>query len=432
MKGLINFLEKYFVPVAGKIGAQRHLVAIRDGFVVLMPLIIAGSMGVLINNLPIKPYQNFMIKVFGDGWRVFGNNLWEGAFGVMSLLVVCTIAYNLAKSYKGDGIAAAMLSLGSLIIIMEGTADGTGIPTQWTGSLGLFVAIFVALIVTEIFVRLAKNKRLIIRMPDNVPPAVSKSFAALLPAMITLAIMSLVKIMLSAIGIADLHQIIYEALQSPLLSMANTLWSAIIIVLFNHLFWFFGLHGSNILEPVMQSVYLPALDANAKAVAAGLQATNIVTKPFFDCFIYMGGSGATICLIIAIYIASRRKHYKNMAALSNGPGLFNINEPLVYGMPIVLNPVFFIPFILTPVILTIVSYLAIASHIVPPTIVMVPWTTPPILSGFFATGSIMGSVLQIVNLAIGILIYIPFIKMAERIEGDKEIAIGKVDNNLSN
>lgn len=366
MRAIINFLEKYFVPIAGKIGSQRHLVAIRDGFVILMPLIIAGSMGVLINNLPLKWYQSLMPRIFGEGWRTFGGHLWEASFGIMSLLAVCTIAYSLAKHYKADGMSAAVVSLGSLLVIMEATAEGA-IPTQWTGALGLFVAIFVALIATEVFVKLAKCKKLIIKMPDGVPPAVSKSFAALLPACITLAIVAIVKILFTKFGVPDIHKVIYDGLQGPLSSLANTMGSAIIIALLNHLFWFFGLHGSNILEPVMQAVYLPALDAN-------------------------------------------------MAA---GPGLFNINEPMIYGLPIVLNPVFFIPFILTPVVLTILSYLAISIGLVPHTIAMVPWTTPPILSGFLATGSWRGSVLQIVNLAIGIAMYFPFIKMAEKLE-DKQ------------
>lgn len=435
MKKLISFLERYFVPIAGRIGSQRHLVAIRDGFVVLMPLIIAGSMAVLINSLPIKPYQNFMTNLFGDTWKNFGGNIWMGSFAIMSLLVVSTIAYNLAKSYESDGLSAAVIAFAALLTITQPTKDGSGIPYGWTGGLGLFLAIIVALIATEIFVRLRNTKALVIKMPEGVPPAVAKSFAALLPAIITIAIFSLIKIFFTVIGVADIHKLIYDVLQGPLASMANTLWSAIIIALLNHLFWFFGLHGSNILEPVMQAVYLPALNANIEAFKAGATVIpNIVTKPFFDCFVYMGGSGVTLCLIAAIYIASKRKHYRSMANLSAAPGLFNINEPLVYGMPIVLNPVLLIPFIITPVILTIISYVAIATGLVPHTVVMVPWTTPPIISGWLATGgSWRGSLLQIINLFIGIVMYIPFIIMAEKIEDkNNNTTISSKNNTLSN
>jgi len=435
MKKFINFMEKYFVPVAGRIGAQRHLVAIRDGFVTLMPLIIAGSLGTLINVFPVKGYQDFMINIFGESWRSFGNNIWSGSFAIMSFLVVFTIAYNLAKSYESDGLTAGVVAFAALLSITKPTADGSGIPYSASGGLGLFLAIIVALISTEILVRLRRNKSLIIKMPDNVPPAVSKSFAALLPVMITIAIFSVIRILFAVIGVDDIHKLIYDALQAPLGSVANTLWSAILIVLLNHLFWFFGLHGSNILEPVMQAVYLPALEKNAAAAAAGVanaSIPNIVTKPFFDAFVYMGGSGVTISLIIAIYIASKRKHHRNMANLSLGPGLFNINESMIYGMPIVLNPAFIIPFILTPLVLTIISYVATATGLVPRTIAMIPWTTPPIISGWIATGgSIAGSILQIVNLAIGVFMYIPFIVLAEKIEDKKSKNIVKeIDNSI--
>lgn len=133
----------------------------------------------------------------------------------------------------------------------------------------------------------------------------------------------------------------------------------------------------------------------------------------------MGGCGTTLSLIIAFYIASKRKHHRNLSSMSLPAGLFNINEPMVFGLPIVLNPVFFIPFILTPVVLTLVSYLAIAIGIVPRTVAMIPWTTPPIIGGFLATGSIVGSLLQIVNMSIGVLLYMPFVIVAERIEARK-------------
>lgn len=422
MKKILAFLERYFIPVAGKIGAQRHLVAIRDGFVAIMPLIIAGSMAVLLNNLPIEPYQNLMNSIFGgSGWRGFGGNVWNGSFAVMALLVTFSIAYSLAKGYDSDPLAAGVISVASLMTIMQSAADAWAIPYASVGALGLFVAIIVALVSTEIFVRLLGNPKLVIKMPEGVPPAVAKSFAALLPAIITLSVFALVKVFTSLAGIVDIHQAVYNLIQAPLSSVANTMGSAILIAILNHILWFFGLHGPNILEPIMQGIYLPALEANMVAVSSGQAIPYIVTKPFFDAFVYMGGSGTTICLIAAIYIASKRKHYRNLANLAAPTGIFNINEPIIFGLPIVLNPVFFIPFILTPVTLTITSYLAIASGLVPKTIAMVPWTTPPIISGFLATGSIMGVLLQLVNIAIGIAIYLPFIIMAEKLE-DKKIA----------
>jgi len=429
MKGIIQFLEKYFVPVAGRIGSQRHLVAIRDGFVAIMPLIIAGSMAVLINSLPIPAYQTLMTSVFGDGWKAFGGNVWMGSFAIFSLLVSFTIGYNLAKSYGSDAVSGGIISVASLLAIMTPAAEAFAIPYGWVGAQGLFVAIIVAIISVELYVRLCRSDKLVIKMPENVPPAVSKSFASLFPLMIVISIFSFIKIGTVAIGIENIHQAVFNAIQTPLSGFANTMGSAVFIVFMNQLLWFFGLHGSNILEPVMQTLYLPAIEANMAAFQAGTTIPHIVTKQFFDAFVHMGGSGTTIALIAAIYMASKSRHLKTMANLSAGPGLFNINESMIFGMPIVLNPVFIIPFVLGPVLITIVSYLALASGMVPKTIALIPWTTPPIIGGYLATGSWRGSVLQIINLGIAIVTYIPFVIMAERLE--EESTEKKQDSNTN-
>src|SRR6185312_15521658 len=147
------------------------------------------------------------------------------------------------------------------------------------------------------------------------------------------------------------------------------------------------------------------IEANIKAFEAGGEIPYIVTKPFFDAFMYLGGTGATFGLIIAVFIAGRRlKHYRNISGLGTAPGLFNINEPILFGFPIVLNPMLLIPFILTPVVLVIFSYTMIATGIVPKTINLIPWTTPPVIGGFLATGSWRGALLSAVNLVISIVI----------------------------
>ncbi|MCH1626498.1 PTS sugar transporter subunit IIC [Ferdinandcohnia quinoae] len=418
-----------FLEIAGRIGSQRHLVAIRDGFVIIMPLMILGSMITLINNLPIDAYQNFMNSIFnGDTWKQFGGSVWTGTFAIVSLLVSFTIAYQLAKSYDKDGLSAGIVSFAASITIMQPVAEGSGLPMIWAGAQGLFIAIISSLIATELFIRLLGNKKLVMKMPPSVPPAVARSFAALFPAMITLSLFGLIKVLMLVGGIPDIHQAFYDLIQSPVSKMANTLWSAVIIALLIHVLWFFGLHGSNIMEPVMQTVYLPAIEANAKALEAGQEIPYIVTKPFFDAFMYLGGTGATLALIIAVFIAGRRhKHYRNISGLGAAPSLFNINEPILFGFPIVLNPLLIIPFIITPVVLTVFSYLVIAAGIVPKTIAFIPWTTPPIIGGFLATGSLKGAALAFVNLVIAVVIYLPFIKVAERNEVKKLEELAKAE-----
>lgn len=420
MQKLIDFLEKHFVPVAGKIGSQRHLVAIRDGFAVIMPLIIAGSLGVLINAFPIKAYQNFMIGIFGEGWTTFGANLSNGTMGLMSLLIVCTVSYNLAKSYDSDALSAAMISLGSLFMLYAPSLKDPGaIPRGFLGATGLFVALFVAFVTTEIFTRLMKSPKLVIKMPDGVPPAVSRSFAALFPGIIVLAIWAIFKCLLSVAGVESIHELIYTAIQAPLMGVADSLGSAILITFIVHILWFFGLHGTNILAPIFNTVYLTNANVNIEAFKAGGDIPHIVTSPFFDAFVHLGGAGATLGLVIAIFIASKRKEKKMVANLSAAPGIFNINEPMMFGLPIVLNAWLIIPFVITPIILTIITYFAMATGLVPRTIALMPWQTPPIIGGFIVTGSIRGALLAAFNLFLSIVIYIPFISIGEKMEAKK-------------
>lgn len=418
MKGLLNWFEEVFVPIAAKIGSQKHLVAIRDGFVAIMPLIIAGSFAVLINVFPIGAWTKFLDTTVGGYVRSTNGNIWTGTFMIMSYLVSFTIPYAFAKNKDSNALATGLLGFATFIILMPGMEEGWGLPNAWAGTSSLFVAIFNGLFVAELFTRLFGNDKLVIKLPEGVPPAVARAFAALLPTIITITVISVWKVVLvSGFEVTNLMQLVMDLIQKPLIGMANTLPAALAVAFFNHLFWFFGLHGSNILEPVMQALYLPALEANAAGTASF-----IVTKPFFDAFVYMGGSGTTIALIAAIFVASkRRKDLRDIAKLGLAPGLFNINEPLIFGMPIVLNPVFFIPFIMTPVICTIIAYLFTAIGMVPVTTVMVPWTTPPVLGGYLATGgSIMGAILAMVNLVVAFVIYFPFVIIAEKMDGVEE------------
>ncbi len=436
MKKLIDFLEKYFVPLAAKVGSQKHLVAIRDGFVALMPLIIAGSFAVLINNLPVPAYQDFMNGIFGPVWKSFGGNIWWGSFAVISLFLVFSIAYNLAKGYDSNGLSAGLIALANFAILIPQAPSLTSpngevfnawgnINWGYVNAQGMFVAIMVALISTEIFVKLSKSDKLIIKMPEGVPPAVSRSFAALIPGMISLSIFALSAILINSFTGSDIFAIITKFVSAPLTNVADSFGSAVLIVFMNQLLWFFGLHGSNIIGGIIEPILLPLIQTNMEAVAAGQVPVHIVTKPFLDAFVYMGGSGTTIALLISIFIASKRKQMREIANLGFAPGLFNINEPVMFGLPIVLNPLLLIPFLFGPVILAGFSYTVIAAGIFPKTIAMMPWTTPPIIGGFLATGSIMGSVLQLINLSLAIVIYMPFVLIGEKLESKADTDTSK-------
>jgi cellobiose PTS system EIIC component len=417
-----KFMQK-FIEIAGRIGAQRHLVAIRDGFVAIMPLIIVGSLAVLINNFP--PFGSFNLVsilngIFGEGnWQEVGGSIWNGTFAVLGLLIAFSIAYNLAKSYDVDGLAAGLLSAAAYIMLVPVTEDW-GLNFAWLGAQGLFVAIILSLIITELFRVLVRSK-FTIKMPEGVPEGVAKSFKALIPSILILILVGLFQALMNVFAEMSIFEVIFNAIQKPLQGLSNTLPAAMIIAFLNHLLWFFGLHGTNILGSVIEPIYLPLIEKNADLFASGVSAFDvpyIVTKPFLDSYVYMGGSGTTIALIIAIFIVVRneQKHpYREVAKLSAPAGLFNINEPVIFGLPIVLNPVMLIPFILIPVTLTIISYFAISTGLVPKTVAILPWTTPPILSGYLVTGgSWRGIALQIFNIALAVIMYIPFVMAGVR------------------
>lgn len=418
-----KFMQR-FIEIAGRIGSQRHLVAIRDGFVAIMPLIIVGSLAVLLNNFP--PIGSFNLVeilngIFGDGkWQQVGGSIWNGTFAVLGLLVAFTIAYNLAKSYGIDGLSAGLISIASYIMLVPVTEDW-GLNFAWLGPQGLFVSIILSILITELFRLLTKSSKLTIKMPEGVPPGVAKSFAALIPAVLILIIVGLFQALMTVFAGTSIFEVIFTVIQKPLQGIGNTLAAALVIAFLNHLLWFFGLHGTNILGGIIEPIYLPLIEKNASLFNGGTSAFDVpyvVTKPFFDTFVYMGGSGTTIALLIAIFIVVRKSQqhpYREVAKLATPAGLFNINEPAIFGLPIVLNPVMLIPFIVTPVILTLISYFALSTGLVPKTVAILPWTTPPILSGYLVTGgSWRGIALQVVNLIVAIAIYIPFIMAGVR------------------
>ncbi len=416
MNGFIAFMEKHFIPYAAKIGGQRHLVAVRDGFIATMPLMILGSFAVLINNLPIPGYLDFMNNIFGEGkWQNFGGNIWNGTFAILALLIAFTVAYNLAKSYDKDALSSSVISVATFFTIGAIAPDDKGIPgVGGLGSIGLFLALIVAILSTEIFTRLSGNPKLIIKMPDGVPPAVSRSFAALFPSMITVSIFALITALFQAIGITNLVNEFYKLIQEPFMGLANSWGVALLLAFISAFLWFFGLHGANIIDPFMQTINAPAITANQEALKAGKELPYIVNKPFFDSFVNMGGTGATIGLIIAIFIVARKhKAYMTVSKLSAAPGVFNINEPMMFGLPIVLNPIMFIPYILTPMVLVTIAYFATKFGLVPAATIITPWTMPPVIGGALATQSVAGGILAAINLIIAVLIYLPFAKMAQ-------------------
>lgn len=443
MEKFIKWMEKHFVPVAAKIGSQRHLVSIRDGFIALMPLVMAGSFAVLLNNVFLKAdalipgwlkldaQTNGYLKFTGKYLVPLMGNIWWGTFAVLSLVLVFTIAYTLAKSYDVNPLSAAVVAVagflaltpqGVTVALPEGVklADGATKMGTW-GNFGwqyfnfgsLLTAIIVTLVITEVFVKLMK-KNITIKLPDNVPPAVGRAFAAIIPGVIAIIIGAFVPVLFTMFNsTSNLFDVITKFITDPFMNLSQNPFSAIIYVLMIQILWFFGLHGGNMMGAITNAIYLPAVAANATG------GKNVFTSVFFDSFVHLGGAGATLALVIAIFLASKRKDWREISKFGGPASIFQINEPIMFGLPVVLSPVLIIPFMIVPVVLTLVAYLATVSGLVAYTNVIVPWVTPVGISAFLATsGDFKALLLALVNLAIAVVIYYPFIIMANRHEAE--------------
>ncbi|WP_066066712.1 PTS sugar transporter subunit IIC [Neobacillus soli] len=440
----MNFVDKYIMPFANKLGSNRHLLAIRDALVGMIAITMIGSLSVLLTNLGQVPgigkyYEKFMISIFGETWKTLGGDIWWGTLAFMTIFAVFGIANRLARSYGDDGFEAMLVAAASFFVLIPQVANVTLTPEggeavtggawgfiSWNyfNATALFTGIIVAIVATEIFVRLAKVKYLVIKLPDGVPPAVARSFAKLLPGMVTIFTLGLFGLILRKF-ISDgayLNDWINKVLVSPLTGAVDTLPFAILIVALVHGFWILGLHGPNILGGITTPLMTKLGQDNINMYAQGvddLGKYHVLSGSFLDAFVYLGGSGATLGLIIAMFIAGR-KRYKQMLALGTPPGIFQINEPILFGLPIVLNPIWFIPFILGPIIMTIVAYTSISLGLVHPVVADIPWVTPAIMGGLLATGGhISGAILAAVNLVISVLLYLPFVFVTGRMDAKK-------------
>ncbi|MGG2017512.1 PTS cellobiose transporter subunit IIC [Bacillus sp. S10(2024)] len=430
---MTGFLERYVMPVAGRVAEQRHLQAVRDGIILTMPFLIIGSFFLIISALPIPGYNDFMANLFGPGWQKALGYPVSATFNIMSLIASFGIAYRLAEQYKVDALASGALSLVSFLLatpfqvshIVEVTKESIlvegVIPAVLTGSQGLFVAMILALISTEIY-RVIIQKNIVIKMPETVPPAVSRSFVALIPGFVVIIVVWIIRLILEHTSFGSIHNIVGQLLQAPLSALGASLFGAVVAIILIQVLWACGIHGAAIVGGVMGPIWLSLMDQNRVAFQAGQDVPNTITQQFFDLWIYMGGSGATLALVVAMLLFARSQQLKSLGRLSIGPGIFNINEMVTFGMPIVLNPLLLIPFILVPLVLTIVTYFAMEWGLVArPSGAAVPWTTPILFSGYLATGGkVSGVVMQLVNFFLAFFIYFPFLKMWDKQKQEEE------------
>lgn len=422
MQRFLNWIEEKFMPPMAKLSEQRHLRAIRDGVISTISLIIVGSFFLIIAQPPVQSWANAVKPYAGQIMIPFRLTM-----GLMSLYAAYGMGYSLAKSYKLDGVSGGVLSLAAFLFTViplnvdgvmaaatkagvEGAAPmGWILPMTNLGGAGMFAAILCMIFAVETL-RILKKHNVTIKMPEQVPESVSRSFEALIPAAVIITVIWLIRVIFKF----DIQAAIMS-LFKPVVNIAGNSFGGVIIpVLLITILWSAGIHGMSVIGSLIRPIWLVLLDQNAAAVAAGTALPNIAPEPFFQWFIWIGGAGATLSLT-ALMCFSKSEYLKRVGRFSIIPGIFNINEPLIFGAPLVMNPILAIPFILAPVVSAIVAYVATVLGLVAKVSIIAPWTLPAPIGAYVATGGDWrAALLVIINIALTALIYYPFFKAYEK------------------
>ncbi|MFC6177732.1 PTS sugar transporter subunit IIC [Companilactobacillus huachuanensis] len=430
MNNFNAFMEKHIVPFATKLNEQRHVAAIRDAFMYTFPITMAASIVILINNL-IFSKQGFIAQILFlpkffphlEEAQKLLTSVTNGTMNIMSIFIAYLVARNLAKYFHADDMLVGMTGIAVFMIlyspsIMKGGV--TYLPTTYMGAQGLFVAIICGGLVGEFLPKLTRIKKLQIKMPDMVPPAVARSFNGLIPIVIVIMLASVLNYFIQMVSPQGINDVIYNTIQTPLTHIGVNIYGVIIIAIVQNLLWLVGIHGPNTLNALRSIIFTEADLSNQTFINAHGTVWGVPHRVTWgvlnDVFANMGGSGMTLGLIIAIFLVSRRKDYRTIAKMALVPGLFNINEPLMFGLPIVLNPIMAVPFVLTPVVNILIGYMVtVVFNWMPTPAIGMSWTTPGPLMPFLGTGgNLIGLIMGVVCLAVSVMMYFPFVLAANR------------------
>ncbi|MGH4051415.1 MAG: PTS sugar transporter subunit IIC [Clostridium sp.] len=422
MERFLKWIEEKLLPPMASLSEQRHLRAIRDGVISTISLIIVGSFFLIIAQPPIASWA-LAIKPFVPKIMI----PYRLTMGLMSLYAAYGMGYSLAKSYKLDGVTGGVLSLAAFLlattpvnidaVLAEATKAGVAgaTPVGWVlpmanlGGSGLFVAIICMILAVETL-RLLTKYHVTLKMPEQVPESVARSFEALIPAAVIITFVWFIRVWLEF----DIQAAIMN-LFKPIVNVAgNSLGGILLPVIFVTLLWAAGIHGMSVIGSLVRPIWLVLLDQNTAAVAAGKLIPNIAPEPFFQWFIWIGGAGATLSLALLMCFSSS-EYLKRVGRFSIIPGVFNINEPLIFGAPIVMNPILAIPFILAPTVAAIIAYGATTLGLVSKVYIIAPWTLPAPIGAYVATGGDWRAPLLVIfNIILATFIYYPFFKVYEK------------------
>ncbi|WP_270782807.1 PTS sugar transporter subunit IIC [Enterococcus lactis] len=429
MEKLMKWVEEKLVPPMAKIGTQRHLLAIRNGVVSTLSLILIGTFFMVFINLPFPGWNEFIAPYSATIVLPFRITM-----GLMAIYATFVMGSDLAKSYGLDSVTGGILSLGTFFMLQvpvnvltpEEAPLGWVLPMSSLGASGMFAGILSMIFAVEVY-RFFKKRNITIKMPEQVPPAVARSFEALIPGDVILTTTWLIR---SVVGF-DVNAALLSLFEPLTNILGNNLLGVLLPMFLIHLLWSFGIHGMSIVGAVVRPMWLIMLDENAKALADGTAATKlpyIAPEQFYQWTVTIGGAGATIVVSVLFLFFCKSKFLKEVGRFSIIPGIFNINEPMIFGAPMMLNPYMFIPFNLVPLVLTIVSYFAVKLEMVNGFTVLPTWTLPAPIGGYLSAGNDWRVVVLIViNTLIAFIIYYPFVKAY-----DKKMLSDEQNNNGDN
>lgn len=396
---------------AARFQANIYLDSISKGLMGTLPITMIGSIALLLAVLPIQAWKDFITAIGVAPYLLAASTLTTSCLSIYASFL---IGYRLAHHLQVDEIPGGLISLFAFFIATPLT-DGA-LTMSYMGAQGLFTALIASLLATRLYAALMKCDKLKIKMPPSVPGMIATTFSTMIPAILVGLIFIGIAVVFSYTPWGSFAEMIYSLVATPLMNVGGSIWSLVAIVLVQMILWFFGIHGSLVVGTVISAVYMPMALENMELYAAGTPAgelPHILGNTFYSLYAGIGGAGGTLSLLIVMFLFAKAKQNKELAKLAGIPGIFVINEPIVFGYPLILNPVMAIPFILTPIVQLLIPYFVTAIGFIPPlTGVQVPFGLPVIVNGFMA-GGWTAALMQIIDIAVGCLIWFPFFKISD-------------------
>ncbi|MCI1649286.1 PTS sugar transporter subunit IIC [Bifidobacterium tibiigranuli] len=398
MKQWLTNIAQKALDLFVKFASTKAITALKDGFVLSMPATLVGSIFLLLANLPIPGYADFMAGHFGDNWNIGLNQINNATFSILAIIIAVGIGYSYARNEKMDGISCGILTLISFLIVSPSTLTVTSdtikalgdktaevpgvLPTAWVGGNGIISAIIMGLIGSWVYTTcIRKNIR--IKMPDVVPEGVSNAFSAMIPGFFIMLYSAAIYQVCKIFGGVSLTELIFKVIQTPLQSLTDNWVGAIVIVLLMSLLFWCGIHGPNVVSGIIYPVLTANSLVNQGLIDKGIKVTqanggHYLVPQLIDCFAKYGGVGLTLGFIVCGLLFAKSAQIRELSKFALAPGIFNVNEPIIFGLPIVYNPIMLIPFMLGPLVAVILTYGSMVIGFLPAFGAMqVPWTTPP-------------------------------------------------------